>query len=343
MAGMDVFAHDGFTTMSMLGTVDKLPYVPQFLGSLNLFSSQPQDTRLVTIESRDNALTLIKTSADGAPPEQAANENPRELRSFRTVRLAKADKLQASEISGIRAFGTMSELEQVQERIARKQARLRQDMELTHEFHRLGAIQGVVLDADGSTLVNYNTAFGTAAPASVPFDFEAADPGDFRAAVEGSIVRPLVRAGGGTFIPGMSYVMALCGDAFWDAMINCEEVRATYLATQQAADLRKATAYGTFTYAGVTWVNYRGTDDNSTVAVNTNQARFFPVAAPGVFQVAWGPGEFLDVVNQPGVPVLPKVLPDPSGRQAFVNVELYSYPLFVCTRPLMLRTMALDD
>jgi hypothetical protein len=83
-------------------------------------------------------------------------------------------------------------------------------------------------------------------------------------------------------------------------------------------------------------VNYRGTDDNSTVAIGAKKAKFF-CDAPGLFQAAWGPAEFLDAVNMPGNPMTPLVLPDPSGRNAFVSVELYSYPLMVCTRPGTLR------
>ena len=45
----------------------------------------------------------------------------------------------------------------------------------------------------------------------------------------------------------------------------------------------------------------------------------------------------MDAVGMPGTPMVPLVLPDPSGRQAFVAVELYSYPLMVCTRPGTLR------
>jgi len=39
----------------------------------------------------------------------------------------------------------------------------------------------------------------------------------------------------------------------------------------------------------------------------------------------------------PGRPIVPLTLIDPSGRNAWVDVEVYSYPLFVCTRPLTLR------
>ena len=137
--------------------------------------------------------------------------------------------------------------------------------------------------------------------------------------------------------PLAARIIALCGDDFFDQLVNHAEVRQTYLNHEAAAALREPTAFSTFRYAGVDWINYRGTDDGSTVAVTNDEAKFFPANAPGVFQVAWGPGEFMNTVNQPGVPIRPMVLPDPSGREAFVNIEVYSYPLYLCTRPLVLR------
>jgi hypothetical protein len=40
-------------------------------------------------------------------------------------------------------------------------------------------------------------------------------------------------------------------------------------------------------YGGITFVNYRGTDDGTTVGVDTNKCKFFPANAPGVFECAY--------------------------------------------------------
>jgi hypothetical protein len=339
MAGMDIFKADAFSTAGMLAAVENLDHKPQYLGSLNLFSSEPQRLRTVMIESRDGTLRLIPTSPIGAPLTPQTRDKATVI-NLNTPRLAKEDALRADEIQGIRAFGTESELMQVQSEVGRRLQRLRDDMELTWEHHRLGAVQGILLDADGSPIVNYYTAFGVAQPAEVSFNFSTLTAGQVRAKIESEIVRPMIRAARGAFTMGSS-ITALVGDDFWDALIGHAEVRTSYLNYVAAAELRKGTAFGAFHFAGVDWVNYRGTDDGTTVAIAADEAKFFPVNAPGIFQVAWGPGEFLDVANQPGVPILPKVLPDPSGRNAYVNIEVYSYPLFVVTRPLVLRRAVL--
>lgn len=333
MASMDVFKGDAFSMIGLGAAIENIDHKPQLLGSLNIFDDDPVDTRVVMVESRDNELELIPTSPIGAPLVQL-DDAPRKVRNFMTSRLAKGSRIYAESVQNIRAFGSTTELEQVQAVVVRRLSRLVDDLELTWERMRLGAVQGLFYDgARTQTLVNYFDEFGVAPPSDVPFAFDTLAAGELRPLIEGSIVRPIVRAAKSA----VSSVVALCGDEFWDKFINHEEVRQTYLNWQAAAELRGATAFGSFSYAGVDWYNYRGTDDNSTVAIASDEAKFFPRGARDVFKVCWGPAEFFDAVNQPGVPVRALTLPDPSGRNAFVDVEVYSYPLFLCTKPQTLR------
>jgi hypothetical protein len=334
MAMLDVFKSDAFSTRSLLAAVEQIDYKPQFLGSLDLFEPMPIRTRTVIVESRDDTLALIPTSPVGAPIDYRAADK-RTARPFSTYRIAKGARIMADEIQDIRAFGSESELHQVQVEVARRLRQLVNDVELTWEHHRLGAVQGILLDADGSTLVNFHTEFGGGQPAEVALDIANTAAGELRPKIE-AITRALIRAAKGAFVTG-SRIVALCGDNFWDDFVNHAEVRGTFLNHEAAAALREPTAFGTFRCFGVDWINYRGTDDGTTVAIGTNEAKFFPVGAPGVFKVAWAPAEFLPVVNEPGVPIRPLTIVDPSGREAFVDVEVYSYPLYICTRPLTLR------
>ena len=149
MVSMDIFHSDAFSAIQLTAAVEKIPYRPALLGSLNLFEPDRIRVEWAVIEKRDGTLALIQTSERGAPlAEQAAIK--RDIRSFRTVRLAKGDTIRASELQNIRAFGSETDLQTVQQEVAVRLARLRNDLELTLENHRLGAIQGIVLDADGN-------------------------------------------------------------------------------------------------------------------------------------------------------------------------------------------------
>ena len=172
--------------------------------------------------------------------------------------------------------------------------------------------------------------------AEINFDLAAAAPasGAVRKLCQ-QVIRQMMKAANGGWIPGRTYVHALCGDAFWDDLTANAEVRQTYLSTQEAKELRGGLAYESFSYGGIVWENYRGTDDGSTVAINADKAKFFPVNS-NAFEVAWSPAKTFDYVNTPGQPVYGMVLPD-DKRNSFVDLEVYSYPLFMCVRPAMLQ------
>lgn len=334
MAGMDVFNKNAFSMTSLTGTVEKLDYVPQTLGQMNLFEPMPVRTRNLFIDRREGSLTLIPSSPLGAPPQELGGDD-RDAVPLRTVRLAKGFTMYAHEVEGIRAFGSESEFEQVQAEYLRRMARVRNDMDLTHEYHRLAALQGRLLDADGTTVIyDYFTEFGITPATVVNFHLDVATTNVRQICVD--LKRDMIRSGGGA-ITMQTQIHALVGDAFYDSLVDHPNVQKTYLNWTAAADLRNNTAFEAFTYGGITWHNYRGTDDNSTVAIGDDEAKFFPVGARDVFKKAMAPAEFGPFINTPGLDVYAMNIVD-RDRQAWTRGELYSYPLYFCQRPNVLRT-----
>ena len=333
MATMDVFNNSAFSTTSLSGFVQKMPFVPQLLGSLNLFTPKPVRSRNIFVDRTEGGITLIPTSADGAPPE-SLNSTTRDAVALKTTRLAKQFTLYAAELDGIRASGTESELMAVQTEFNARMLRIRADMELTHEHHRLGALQGLLLDADGSTVIyNYATAFNEAIPAATSFELDVATTNVIGICKD--IARSMARSGKGA-LAGAT-IHALAGDDFYDALVTHPNVEKFYLNQMAAQALRdQAAIFEAFTIGGITFHNYRGTDDGTTVAVPTAEAKFFPVGAAGVFEVAYSPLEAAGFVNTPGQPLYAMNIPD-RDRNMWVKGELYSYPLYMCSQPRVLR------
>lgn len=339
MASIDVFQDNAFGLVELTAALEEVEYLPQWLGSIGLFESRSVRTETIAIEKREQELKLIQTTPRGAPPVPQ-NQKRRDIRDFRSSRIFNADTLYASELQGIRAFGTESEFAQVQTEVLTRQIQLRNDQELTHEHMRLGAIQGIVLDADGSTIYNWFTEWGIAQPAVITFDFAALVDGKFRARCN-DVIRTMVKNSRGAFTPA-TQVWALCGDQFYDALVQAAEVRTSYLNWQGAAELRAQSGsngivmpWDVFNFGGIYWQNYRGTDDGSKVAISPKECKFFPRNSPGTFLRVNSPGEFFSTVNSPGQEFYALTIPD-EKRDAFVELELYSYVLYVCTRPRML-------
>lgn len=334
MASMNIFLNSAFSAMSLTGMIQQAPYVPSVLGGLGIFERMPVRTRDIFVERSRTGLKLIPTSDMGAPPD-VLDPGERDIVPLRTTRLAKRFTLYAHEVDGIRAFGSETELQAVQNEYAARAARLRSDMELTHEFHRLGALQGVLLDADGVSVIrDYFEEFGVAKPAPIQISLDNPDA-NLRMEIS-AIVRDMTVKSGGAITPG-TRIHALVGDEFYDKLVTHKQVERTYLNYQAAAELRGGTGpYESFTYGGVTWHNYRGTDDGTTIAIPTNQARLFPVGARDVFKVAQAPLETMDFIGTPGQDVYMINIPD-RDRNMWTKGEIYSYPLYICQRPDLLR------
>lgn len=333
---MDIFNNDAFKLQSMTQAVEKMPFVPSFLGSLGIFGQgEGVATDTVTVERKDMILTPIKTSQRGTEPTMGTTEKGK-LRSFSIPRVAKGDQVFAREIASVRAFGTESELVTAAQIIAQKQMKLRQEHELTMELHRLGAIKGILLDTDGATLYDYFSEFGISQPAEIDFDLDNAAPvaGVLRSLVSNSVVRPIARALGAAWNPGVR-IIGLCGDTFYDQFVNHADVVKTYVNWLAASDLREGTAFKSFNFADVEWINYKGTDDNSTVAMGTGKVQFIVTGVPGLYRRINGPGEDFETVNTIGRPIYSNLVRD-DKRNQWVQPEIYSYPLHMVTRPEVL-------
>jgi Phage major capsid protein E len=345
MVSMDVFHQDPFTTIQLTSAIERNPYQPQGLGDLNLFEPKPVRTKALMVEQRQGKLVLISTSKRGEEGAQRTTEK-RIARYFDIPRLMTSDTIMADELQSIREFGTETELMQVQSEVARRlngPTGLTRNMEYTWEYHRLGAIQGILLDANGNQLYSFFDEFQITQPTEIGFNL-AADVANTLRPLCNSIIRGMARAAQGAFTP-TTRIYALCGDEFYDAFVNHQDVIRTFINWSAAADIRggdAGAAFKAFDFGGITWLNYRGSDDTSTIAVPTDKVKFFPVGAPGVFQVAYAPGESFEWVNTPGKPMYVLPIFD-RDRNSWWKMEVYSYPLHVCTRPELLFSGRYED
>lgn len=327
---LNVFSGDAFSTVSLTRAINAMPYVPNLLGTLGIFEDAPIITDVAAIERQGNTLALIPTTLRGADPTKA-NHDRRTLRDVRTVRLAKSDRIHAHEVANIRAFGQESQLETMQGYAAKRMAKLRQDVELTWENLRLGCIRGSILDADGTTeLHDVFDFWGVSAVSDQNFALTTSTT-DVDAACR-AVVRLMEKEAEGGFLP-TSRVLGLCGDAFFDSLVSHANVVKFYVNRAEADRYLANTQVRKFDFGGITFINYRGTDDGSTVGINTNHCQFVLAGGRDVFQMIVSPrNESFEFMNTLGRPLYAMMVMD-RDRQAWVDVEVYSYVLPICTRP----------
>jgi hypothetical protein len=338
MASMDIFKSDAFSMIEMTKFVNKVGYVPQFLDGIpGLVEPAPVRTTKVVIEQLASEPALIQTTPRGAPPEEQA-KNFRDVRDFPTVRLARRDRIYASEIQDIRAAGSLTEFQTVQMEIAKRTAYMRRDLALTREYYKLGLVQGIVKDKDGATIRNWMTEFSQNQPAEIAFNLTTVTDDGFIFNTCNSIVRTIGRNLKGLGGPNRE-IYGLCGDQFYDQLRASAEIVNTFKNQPEASRLRDqfGRAWSVIDYGGIYFINYRGTDDTSTVAIPTDKVKFFPAGA-GIFQWAMSPGEAFRFANSPGLEMYSWINTDQSGNDEWIEIQLRSYVLPICVQPSALMS-----
>lgn len=331
---LDVFNNNAFGVVPLTDAINKLKFQPGYIGSLGLFATSSVATLTIAIEEKDGQLILVPPSARGGPGTTFGRQF-RTMRNLTIPHFEINDAIMADEVQGVRAWGSETAVEMVMGKVAERQAIHSQSFAATEEYHRIGAVKGVVTYADGTTL-NLFTEFGVAQETEIDWDLDNATPVD---GVLRKKCAALIRQMAG-ILDGIPFtgVMAVCGDAFFDDLIAHKEVRATYLNQQAAGELRTGYVkagqiYGSFEFGGINWINYRGAV-GATTFVNTDKCHFIPLGVPGLFKTVYGPADYVETVNTLGQRLYSKQYMMDNGKG--VNFDTQSNGLFYCTRPRVL-------
>lgn len=330
---MDIFNSDAFSQRRLTDAINKMPFVPNRLGAMGLFRASGIDTVNAAVEEKNGILYLVPNKPRGGPGTQN-KDAVRKVIPIRTTHLPLEDRLEADEIQGVRAFGSEQALETVQAKVNEKLTTMRQALEVTHEWHRIGAVKGIQYDADGSTVLNnFFTIFGITARPVVHFNF--ADVTDADAGVIRKLCSTIIRNTeddlGAT---PYDHIHALVGANFMDQLVDNAETHEAWKRWQDGQALRDSWVRRTFPYGGIMFEEYRGKVGEREF-IDDDEARFFPVGAPDVFRTLFAPANYLSSANTLGDPVYAKLTPDPKDR--WVDIDCQSNPLHLCTRPRVLR------
>jgi hypothetical protein len=323
---LDIFKSDAFSVTSLTDAINKIKFVPGQVGASGLFTSTSVSTLSIVLEEKNGILSLVPRSGRGAPGT-TLDKSQRTARSFIIPHFEIDDAIMADEVQGVRAWGSETQTETVMGKVGERLAIHSQSLDATEEYARIGAIKGTITYADGGTMSLF-TEFGVSAQTEVDFNLDAASPasGILRQTCA-AVVRTIQDELDGTPLQG---VKAYCSAEFYDALIAHPEVRDTYLGYIQAADLRGGYAYGSFTFGGITFEEYRGSVGGQRF-VEANKAYFFPIGAPGLFRTYYAPADYIETVNTMGMARYAKQYPMDNGKG--INLEVQTNALSLCTRP----------
>ncbi|TCO83074.1 major capsid protein E [Plasticicumulans lactativorans] len=323
MPMMDVFSSNIFSAETLTAAVNANPHQPGRLGALGLFEEKGVATTKVMIERRDGKLVLLQARPRGAPVP-VYQRGRSEMLEFKVPFTPLEETIYAHSFQDRRVFGTESELMTAQIVVAESLTGMQRSHAATLEYHRVGAIKGLILDADGSTIYDLFTEFGVAQQTQ---SFALADGSTQVRTVCMATRRKIEDALGDE-----SYMQlrGFAGKDFFDKLISHPDVMTAYENYAQGEYLRNDPKSG-FRFGDILWEEYRG-KVNGTDYIAADQAYVVPEGVPGLFITRFAPADFVDAANTLGLPLYARPAFDTEFMR-WVKIMTQQSALNLCTRP----------
>jgi hypothetical protein len=322
---------DAFNMVSMTQAINILPNNYGRIRELGIFIGEPVTTRSIVVEEYNGILNLLPTLPPGSPGTQN-KMGKRTVRSFTVPHIPHDDDIRPEEYQGIRAFGESNVEASLAQIMSNHLQAMRNKHAITLEHLRIGALKGIILDADASILYNLYTEFGiTAKTVFFALSNTATDvPSKCR-----EVVRHIEDNLMGEV---MTEVKCLVSAEFFDALIAHTSVKALYTGHVAAVNVLGGDPRKDFRLGGIAFEEYRGvaTDMNgaSRRFIASGEGHAFPMGTQNTFKTILSPADFVETVGTLGIELYAKQEMKKFGRG--IEVHTQSNPLPICKRPAVL-------
>jgi len=322
---LDVFNGDAFGVTSLTAAINQ-PTEAQAAPTLldALFEEEGVTAPAVFIERDHHSLYLVPAAERGAPGDPTSLGR-RDAIPFQTLHLPTPGSISADEVTGLRAFGSESELETLQSRVNKLLAKMRARLDATIRFHRAGAIQGKVYDANGSTvLLDLFSKFGISEQ-YVDMALGVSGTDVLQKVIDAKRKAEDAIADSGT-ITGW---MCIHGRGFGDSFRAHAEVKDAYKDWRQGDALRTDMRAG-FPFGGVMFQEYYGRT-GGVDWIGADDAYLIPMGVSDLFITRFAPANWVETAGTMGQPYYARQELMKMGKG--IEVEAQSNPLSLCTHP----------
>lgn len=337
---LNPFASDAFSMMAMTRNINKFPNQYSRLQEMGLFVAEPIATRSVMLEWYEGVLNILTSQPLGAPG--ALNQmGKRKVESILIPHYPLDDVVTPEEYSGIREFGSASQMQTAASVMARKLMTMRGKHDITTEWLMIGALKGVVYDGDGSTvLANLYTKFNITQKV-VYFDLGTSST-DVEAKCD-EVKRHIRKNLKGELMTG---VHALVSPTFMGSLKAHPNVVAWRKEHPEsvAALMNQRDASRFFAFAGILFEEYEAEAPNTPGGfarpfIASGEGHSFPTGTMDTFKIYYAPADFIEAANTLGLPYYAKQEPRKFNRGTDVHTQSNKLP--ICRRPEVL--VKLDD
>ena len=324
MATLDIFQDDAFSVSSLSSTISDVADVPTKLGDKGIFVEQGIRTTQFMIERQGSSIKVLPTAPRGGVREPVAL-GPRKLIPLHVFHIPASWSVLADEVQGIREFGSETEVKQVSDLVQEKLGVVRASMDLTHENMRVGALKGLIKDADGSTLLDIYDAFGMTQQTEF-FNMIVAANADPVASTFALKEKIRAKLGGRSF----RKVRAIVSLGFFMKFVASTAMKKAYERWQEGKFLRTDNASADFEFNDVIFEIYSG-GTSAGDFIEDGFGYAYPEGVAGLFKTKFAPGDYMDTVNTPGLPFYASLERMPHNKG--MDGEAQSNPLHYCELP----------
>ncbi|WP_176083126.1 major capsid protein [Martelella sp. HB161492] len=335
MSNPNPYTGDPFSLETRTASINRQPYRPGQISALGLFEEDGVTTTMISIERQDGKLGLVDPTERGGPGETTDQED-RDGVPIKIPHYQRDDAIKADEVQNVRAFGTDNTPETIEGRLAARDRRHGQDLTMTLEHQRVGAIKGIVTSKSGGTLLDLYSAFGIALPAAVSLELDVDTTivsdlfQDVRYAIEDALDQPY------------DGIHVFTGRDFHKALWTHKSVRETFMYNAGAAVLRNDVP-DVFEFCGATWERYKtgtkATANLGSAYIAANEARVCMTGVPGLYITRFAPADYNETVNTMGLPFYSKAIEMLNGKG--YDYEAQMNAISICTMPETLRKLTL--
>jgi hypothetical protein len=295
---LDLFDDPVFAARALVDSINIVPNTYGRINELGLFPIRGVATTYVEVEYKNGVLNLLRT-AERTTRGTAAVRGKREVRIFKVPHIPHLDCIGSEDLQNRIPFGATDALDRVQNAVNEKLEDMASKFHITLEALRASALNGVLLDADGSTIVNFFTEFGITEKV---VDFDLTNDAANITAKHHEVLRHMEDNLHGET---MSSAHALCSPEFFDEYVTHPAVEKAYTYYQSQAEPLKRDVRKGFLHKGILWEEYRGNAnylaaDGSTINrkfIPAGEARIFPLGTRETFQTYLAPPTALSEVN----------------------------------------------
>ncbi len=313
----------------MTEAINQLPTTPTIIRELGIFKPEYLTTTGVKVQLKNNTLVLVDAVPRGTPGKPVVSERGA-TQMFEMLHLPKSDVVRADDVQNVKAFGSNSKAETVAEKVNDKLAMMKSDIEYTREHLMLGAVKGLILDADGTPLVDIYDRFNLTRKV---FTWNLSSTTSNVGKLIDEAVTDLSRKRGGESVDGW---IVLCSPEFMAAVAYHKTMVALYERYQDGALYREGKTNVGFKHKNIEFIQYDHVFE-SGLQIAAGEAEIIPKGTRQTFSEYFAPADMNATVNT-------KALAYYASREKLMHdkgwsLEAQSNPLPMNKRPELSATI----